>query len=64
VYLRMWVNVYKNVFAYYSLFQFNAASLQWFFIGYWILQTRLDFYPAFFLSPISRTIIDFTDYKG
>jgi hypothetical protein len=46
----MWVNVYKNVFGYYTLFQFKAASLQWFFIGYWILQTRLDFYPAFLLS--------------
>jgi len=22
------------------------ASLLWFFIGYWILKARLDFYPA------------------
>ena len=53
----MWVNVYKNVFGYYTLFQFKAASLQWFFIGYWILQTRLDFYPAFlFITPAKAGI--------
>lgn len=53
----MWVNVFKNVFGYYIMCQFNTASLQWFFIGYWILQTRLDFYPAFLF------ITDFADYK-
>jgi hypothetical protein len=26
------------------------ASLLWFFIGYWILKARLDFYPASFYS--------------
>jgi hypothetical protein len=29
------------------------ASLLWFFIGYWILKARLDFYPAsYFAHPL------------
>ena len=27
-------------------FGYKTASLHWFFIGYWILKTRLGFYPA------------------
>jgi hypothetical protein len=29
-------------------FAVKFASLLWFFIGYWILKARLDFYPASF----------------
>ena len=36
----------KYIFVYSLPFRFLIAYLQRFFIGYWILKTRLDFYPA------------------
>jgi hypothetical protein len=38
----------------------KPASLLWFFIGYWILKTRLGFYPAsLFITSLINTLIIF-----
>jgi hypothetical protein len=42
----------KNTIVWYFLLRILLLSLSWFFIGYWILKTGLDFYPGpnFFLD--------------
>jgi hypothetical protein len=37
-------------------FAVKFASLLWFFIGYWILKARLDFYPASFFALILKKV--------
>jgi hypothetical protein len=50
----------------YFLFRILFLSLPWFFIGYWILKTGLDFYPGpnFFLIQLSTERVCFLTNEG
>ena len=39
-------NFFKNTHMQVLFYGNDSLFLQWFFIGYWILKTELDFYPG------------------